>query len=246
MSAKARWLRLNVDWDDSKWVEPLSESGQLAFVKLLCYVKASGTKGRIRSLSVARAASKWSVKPRGVQEMLSAAFDDGAITLDGDDWVLTNWLTYQQEDNSNAERQQRWRNTRKQDNGVLNGDNEPITDHNGTITPLSRRVTETDTSKKEVDKSTSKEKRTRMVKPTPEEVAAYAVELGMPKSQGGRAYDHWLSKGWKVGNSPMQDWKASLRTWKAGWIDRGSPIEPRLNGKHPAPTPDPTAGFREI
>ena len=55
--------------------------------------------------------------------------------------------------------------------------------------------------------------RPRFVKPTLEEVQAYCEER-----QNGidpQAFiDYYTSNGWKVGNSPMKDWKAAVRTWE--------------------------------
>ena len=50
-------------------------------------------------------------------------------------------------------------------------------------------------------------------KPTVEEVKAYCDER-----QNGINPEHFIdfyeSKGWRVGNQPMKDWKASVRTWE--------------------------------
>lgn len=50
-------------------------------------------------------------------------------------------------------------------------------------------------------------------KPTVEEVKAYCDER-----QNGINPEHFVdfyeSKGWRVGNQPMKDWKASVRTWE--------------------------------
>jgi len=53
----------------------------------------------------------------------------------------------------------------------------------------------------------------RFVPPTIEEVAAYCRERnnGIDAEQ---FVDFYSSKGWKVGNNKMQDWKAAVRTWE--------------------------------
>jgi hypothetical protein len=48
--------------------------------------------------------------------------------------------------------------------------------------------------------------------PTPEEVNAYADELGK-RIDGGRFVDYYASNGWKVGKNPMRDWRAAVRNW---------------------------------
>ena len=53
----------------------------------------------------------------------------------------------------------------------------------------------------------------RFVKPTLEDVQAYCQERQNnvdPES----FIDFYESKGWKVGNQPMKDWKAAVRTWE--------------------------------
>ena len=60
-----------------------------------------------------------------------------------------------------------------------------------------------------------KPKRTRFVKPTFEEVDAYCVERN--NNVDAQVFiDFYESKGWKVGNTPMKDWKAAVRTWERG------------------------------
>lgn len=49
--------------------------------------------------------------------------------------------------------------------------------------------------------------------PTVEEVAAYCRERGN-RVDAERFVDFYASNGWKVGNQPMKDWKACVRTWE--------------------------------
>lgn len=49
--------------------------------------------------------------------------------------------------------------------------------------------------------------------PTVEEVAAYCRERGN-RVDAERFVAFYASKGWKVGNQPMKDWKACVRTWE--------------------------------
>ena len=55
--------------------------------------------------------------------------------------------------------------------------------------------------------------RARAHRPTVEEVAAYCRERGN-SVDAERFVDFYASKGWKVGNQPMKDWKACVRTWE--------------------------------
>jgi hypothetical protein len=55
------------------------------------------------------------------------------------------------------------------------------------------------------------------VEPSPMEVCEYMTTRGFPNpslnSESFIAY--YKSKGWKIGNSPMKDWKACVHTWEA-------------------------------
>ena len=54
--------------------------------------------------------------------------------------------------------------------------------------------------------------RARFVKPSVEEVAAYCREKGYG-IDAQRFVDYYDSNGWKVGKNPMQDWRATVRSW---------------------------------
>lgn len=53
----------------------------------------------------------------------------------------------------------------------------------------------------------------RFRKPTVEEIAAYCAERGNGLDAQA-IYDRYEAGGWKVGRSPMKDWKAAVRTWE--------------------------------
>lgn len=65
---------------------------------------------------------------------------------------------------------------------------------------------------KEINKEKDKE-RERFVRPTVEQVRDYCKERN--NSVDAEAFvDFYESKGWKVGKTPMKDWKAAVRTWE--------------------------------
>lgn len=53
----------------------------------------------------------------------------------------------------------------------------------------------------------------RFSKPTVEEITAYCKERGN-HIDAQQFFDFYESKGWKVGNQSMKDWKACVRTWE--------------------------------
>lgn len=73
-----------------------------------------------------------------------------------------------------------------------------------------------------------KEKRERFSPPSVDEVAAYCKERG--NSVNAQTFvDFYAAKGWKVGQNPMKDWKACVRTWEQRDNYGGTtPQRPRL------------------
>lgn len=65
---------------------------------------------------------------------------------------------------------------------------------------------------KEKDKDKDKDINKRFTPPSATEVADYIREKGY-KIDAEAFIDFYSSKGWKVGNQPMKDWKACVRTW---------------------------------
>lgn len=68
----------------------------------------------------------------------------------------------------------------------------------------------------------------RFVKPTAEEVRAYCAERGN-RVDAQAFVDFYEAKGWKVGNAPMKDWKAAVRTWEKRDAERKQSATPRPN-----------------
>lgn len=69
----------------------------------------------------------------------------------------------------------------------------------------------------EVETEAEAEKRqktgARFSRPSADEVAAYGSTLTPSFTRAVEFVDFYESKGWKVGNTPMKDWKAAVRTW---------------------------------
>ena len=57
--------------------------------------------------------------------------------------------------------------------------------------------------------------RKRFTAPTPDEVRAYGNEIEFA-IDAEKFCDFYAAKGWVVGKSPMKDWRAAVRTWRAG------------------------------
>lgn len=72
-------------------------------------------------------------------------------------------------------------------------------------------VLDNDIDKKK-DTNVSKEKTSRFLPPTREEVSTYCQEKGYTVDAD-RFVDFYESKGWYVGKNKMKDWKAAVRNW---------------------------------
>lgn len=66
--------------------------------------------------------------------------------------------------------------------------------------------------KKDITKVISKESK-RFLKPTIQEIQDYCAER-KNEIDAEVFFDFYESKGWKVGTTPMKDWKACIRTWE--------------------------------
>jgi len=104
-----RWLRLDAQWDDSDWVALLEPLSQLAWVKLLCYVKRDGRRGTAYALSPRAAAKKWGVPAQAVEDMIVRASEDGALVVEGGAWVVVKWSEYQEPDPTATDRKRKQR-----------------------------------------------------------------------------------------------------------------------------------------
>lgn len=59
----------------------------------------------------------------------------------------------------------------------------------------------------------AKSAKRRFVKPTVEEIAAYAAEKGYAGFDAGRFWNFYESKGWMVGKNKMTNWRSAVSNW---------------------------------
>ena len=77
-------------------------------------------------------------------------------------------------------------------------------------------ITVSDTVERQIriDKNNKENKiKERFVKPSIDEIRSYCEERNNG-IDAGNFFDFYESKGWKVGSTPMKDWKACVRTWE--------------------------------
>lgn len=95
----------------------------------------------------------------------------------------------------------------------------------------------------------------RFVKPKVEEIDSYCKERNN-NVDAQQFFDYYESKGWKVGKSPMKDWKSAVRTWERNDFNNHKsvpeePSKPQFNivkaeGYDGAPKVCPVCGSRLI
>ena len=94
---------------------------------------------------------------------------------------------------------------------------------------------------KDQDKDKEKEKTRFFVKPSLEEIEQYIKEQNY-NVEPDNFLNFYESKGWKVGNQAMKDWKACVRTWQSK--DKNKFLEQRV-GKQAVKNMDSLKRFNE-
>lgn len=109
---------------------------------------------------------------------------------------------------------------KNRENGSLGGrpkkadgfsENQEVLDENHTVSD------ENPIKEKKEKEKRGKERRegeSLFAPPLPKDVRAYCLQNGLHVDEY-RFCDYYTSKGWKVGNQPMTDWKAAVRTWES-------------------------------
>ena len=103
--AQRRWIRLDVGWEDSEWLDALDGAAAGCWPRLLCWVKREGVGGRCKRPSPGVLARRWRVTRDIVTCLEDAAIEDEALVIEGDEWIVTNWDEYQNVDATATERQ---------------------------------------------------------------------------------------------------------------------------------------------
>jgi len=70
----------------------------------------------------------------------------------------------------------------------------------------------------------------RFKPPVPEEVTAYGATIGF-EIDGNKFVDYYQTRGWKIKDKVMADWKAAVRTWKTRHNSKTQGGKPVQGGK---------------
>ncbi len=230
MENKFYWLKLKRDFfkrHDIKIIEamPNGKDYILFYLKLLC--ESVDHNGDLRfseqipydeqmlsvitntNIDVVRSAIKV-FQQLNMMELL----DDGTYFMNEVSKMIGSAV-----DNDNANRQRRFRERKKE--LALCNRYDGVIKNNESIEIDIEKDKETEIKKENV----IKEKATRFIPPTVEEIQNYCNERNN-LVDANKFYDFYQSKGWMVGKNKMKDWKACVRTWEkeAGFKEK-TPLE---------------------
>ena len=65
--------------------------------------------------------------------------------------------------------------------------------------------------------------------PTEEQIRLFCTEQNLSKTDPRKFFNYYSANGWKMGNTPMVDWRAAARLWNDRETEKQSPSRP----KHP-------------
>ena len=125
MGQVSEWVRLNVDWHESRWLAKLPWEVRAIWPILLCHVKNKGRGGVCREPIPERFCGYYDIPITAYNALLEAAVSDGALRIVEGDIEVTHWSTYQSSDPTNVERQQRHRDKKRKEKEATNAAIQP-------------------------------------------------------------------------------------------------------------------------
>ena len=231
--AEIKWIKMSVDIFNNRKIRQIESrpngDGIIAiWLKILCLAGTVNDSGMIyitRDIPYNEATLSTEFnRPLTLIQLALATFQQfGMIEVVNDFIMISNWEKYQNTKVMDRVREQtriRTAEYRKR----LSAKCDAARDANVTLRDDADKEED---KEEELDKEKEHiaDKPRRFVKPTVGEVSAYCKERGNhvnPQS----FIDWYESKGWRVGNSPMKDWKAAVRTWEQRDAEK-KPAQPK-------------------
>lgn len=65
------------------------------------------------------------------------------------------------------------------------------------------------------------------IPPTEEQVRLFCTEENLSKTDSRKFFNYYSANGWKMGNTPMADWRAAARLWNDREVEKQSPTADR-------------------
>lgn len=97
----------------------------------------------------------------------------------------------------------------------------------------SKSKSKSNSQREYIEKVASAPSLSKFIKPSIDEIAAYAASLNYVGFQASAFFDFYESKGWKVGSQPMKDWRAAVRNWQRKRNEEARPRSFLYDELHP-------------
>ncbi len=200
----------------------LGRGAEMLLIRLWCYCGEhhceTGALTGYSEQEIETIVEWWGAKGVAVDAMVKVGFlvkdEKGGYHVK--DWLEHSGHLRMLKVRAKANAEKRWRKIQPEDSHDFdNQDATSIASSNASGTASSNAP-----SKPSIPSSSSTKKRTSktFVKPTVEQVREYCLSRENSVDPQ-RFIDHYESKGWLIGKSPMKDWQAAVRTWERGAED---------------------------
>ena len=232
-----KWIKIATDiFDDDKilLIETLPDADSIIVIwfKLLCLAGKQNNSGvfllndRI-AYTDKMLATIFRRKEATVQLALKTFEEFGMIEIVDDVITIPNWGKHQNLDKIEAktEYMRQYMRDYRAKQKLLAGKTNCKTNSEANVSLPDKNIEED--KDKDIDKEKDKKEK-RFTPPSVEEVKAYAREKDYHfDAEAFVAF--YQSKGWKVGNQPMKDWKSATVTWEKRELKQKQPTKPKGN-----------------
>lgn len=217
--ADVKWIKVTTDiFDDEKilLIETMPDADSIIVIwfKLLCLAGKANNSGVFLLGRIAYTDEMFATifrRPINTVRLALKTFEQfGMIEIINDCVTIPNWSKHQTLDKieaKNAYMRDYMREYREKQKALADGKVNGKANSKANVSALDKKENEI---RSEPDK---RDDRKRFSPPSVDDVSEYCRERN--NTVNAEAFiDYYESKGWKIGNAPMKDWKAAVRTWE--------------------------------
>lgn len=230
---KSLWLRLYTEVLNDPKVQRLDGETFKGWINLLCVAKEYSDDGILPPL--ADICFYLRMSESDTKYLLDMLIRANLIEITNDEYTIHAWSQRQYESDNDPTRYERVKRFREKQKEKSETEVKRVSSafRNAKETRIETETeTEKERNKKESDADASpclpqdepfdmasiedppdKPKTKRFIKPSIDDVAAYCKERGN-RLDAQAFIDFYEAVGWRVGNKPMKDWRAAVRTWE--------------------------------
>ena len=219
--AEVRWIKIVTDiFDDEKilLIESMPEADSIIVIwfKLLCLAGKQNNSGVFMLGRLAYTDEMFSTifrRPINTIRLALKTFETfGMIEIINNTVTIPNWSKHQTLDKIEQKNQYMrdyMREYREKQKALTDGKSNSKTNSKSNVSEAEKKEKRLETELETDERKTAG----RFSPPTPEDVAEYCRERG--NGIDSEAFvDYYTANGWRVGKTPMKDWKAAVRTWE--------------------------------